>query len=154
MPRRHTTRGVGAPRYEIQQAQLETLLNTQMTLTDIARSGLLGTRCRSTLYNHCFRLNIPLPRQRYSTISDEDLQREVREVNQQQPRSGSEEVRATLRTSRGITVQRDRIRAALTTVDPIGTACRWAQVTERRSYSVKSPNSLWHLDNNHALKRY
>lgn len=123
-----------------------------ITISEVARTGVLGTRSRQTLYNHCVRLNIQTPRQRYSNISQHDLQQAVQEISQQQPNSGAEEVRATLRT-RGLVVRREPVRRALRTADPIGVARRWAQTTERRTYSVPSPNSLWHLDNNHALKR-
>ena len=59
----------GPPVYDITRPQLETLLNMRVTLTAIARSGILGTRCRRTLYNHCQQLGIDLPNQRYSNIS-------------------------------------------------------------------------------------
>lgn len=149
---RVSTGGRGATQFDIKKEQLEILLSIKMSLTEIARSGILGTRSRSTLYNHCRRLGVCLLRERFSNASNDEVAQAVREVHDQQPRSGSEEVRATLRTSRGMTVQRRRVREALRAADPVGTACHWAQVTRRRSYSVKSPNSLWHLDNNHALK--
>ena len=36
-------------------------------------------------------------------------------------------------------------------IDPVVTVLRWRQVIQRRSYHVRSPNSLWHLDGNHTL---
>ena len=56
--------------------------------------------------------------------------------------------------SQGLKVQRDRIRASLTRVDPHNTALRWACVITRRVYSVPGPNALWHIDGNHALIRW
>ena len=50
-----------------------------------------------------------------------------------------------------IIVQRERCRRLLGDVDPVGTAQRWAQVTNRRQYSVPTPNTLWHIDLNHKL---
>lgn len=143
----------GASRYNIQREQLEMLLNLRMTVSEIARTGMLGTTCRRTIYNHCRRLNIRLPRARYSSVSDENLQQVVQDINQEQPNSGSEEVRVTLAATRGLFVQRQRVRKALSKADPLGCATRWAQTTQRRTYCVASPNSLWHLDNNHALRR-
>ena len=39
-------------------------------------------------------------------------------------------------------------------VDPLGVTLRWARSVHRRSYSVPCPNSLWHIDSNHALIRW
>ncbi|XP_063954744.1 uncharacterized protein LOC135153899 [Lytechinus pictus] len=144
----------GAPPYNIQRQQLETLLNMRMTISAIARSGILGTSSRSTLYRTCERLGIQMPCERYANISDDRLNDIVQEIHQEQRNSGAEEVRATLSASRGFVVQRHRVRRALSLVDPIGSASRWAQTTQRRTYNVPSPNSLWHLDNNHALRRW
>ena len=51
----------------------------------------------------------------------------------------------------GIRVQRRRVRAALTRIDPENSRLRWAIVISRRSYSVPGPNSLWHIDGHHSL---
>ena len=42
----------------------------------------------------------------------------------------------------GINVQRERIRASISRVDPISCRLRWATVVSRRAYSVPGPNSL------------
>ena len=47
--------------------------------------------------------------------------------------------------SRGIFVQRHRVRVVLRKVDPISSALRWRSKTKRRVYSVAGPNSLWHF---------
>ena len=39
-------------------------------------------------------------------------------------------------------------------VDPNGVSSRVRQCLRRRTYSVPSPNSLWHLDDNHKLIRW
>ena len=89
---------------------------------------------------------------RYSQIDDNALEEMVRKIHEVCPNGGQGEVMARLRSD-GIQVQQNRIRKALGIVDPVGTASRWAAVIQRRKYTVKSPNSLWHLDTNHALKR-
>ena len=33
--------------------------------------------------------------------------------------------------------------------DPIGTALRWFNTIERRTYNVFAPGSLWHMDGNY-----
>jgi len=59
-------------------------------------------------------------------------------------------VRGHLR-SMGINVQRDRIQASISRVDPINCRLRWATVISRRAYSAPGPNSLWHIDGHHSL---
>lgn len=54
----------------------------------------------------------------------------------------------------GIRVQRDRVAESLLRVDPAAVAMRWSQTVVRRTYSVPSPNALWHIDGNHKLIRY
>ena len=51
--------------------------------------------------------------------------------------------------ARGIKVPQLRIRDALRRVDPTGVASRWLCVTPRRTYSVRGPLALWHIDGNH-----
>lgn len=48
--------------------------------------------------------------------------------------------------ARGKVVQRRKVRAILADVDPLGTASRWSRGIQRRTYSVPTPNSLWHMD--------
>ena len=59
-------------------------------------------------------------------------------------------VRGHLR-SMGINVQRERIRASISRIDPINCRSRWATVVSRRAYSVPGPNSLRHIDGYHSL---
>lgn len=53
----------------------------------------------------------------------------------------------------GIHVPRKKVRQFLSEVDPIGTASRWSQSIQRRTYNVATPNSLWHLDAHLKLSR-
>ena len=68
------------------------------------------------------------------------------------PNIGERRLIGALR-SRGIRVQRWRVRACLRKVDPLGAALRWRPVIYRRKYSVPTPNALWHIDGNHKLVR-
>ncbi|XP_072025022.1 LOW QUALITY PROTEIN: uncharacterized protein [Amphiura filiformis] len=54
----------------------------------------------------------------------------------------------------GYKIQRSRVRQSLLRVDPGGAALRVAPPTQRRTYSVAGPNSLWHIDGNHKLIRW
>lgn len=57
-----------------------------------------------------------------------------------------------LRAARLI-VRRARVRRSLRRVDPASSASRWRTVN-RRTYSVPTPNSLWHLHSHMKLVRY
>ncbi|KAJ7580486.1 hypothetical protein C8J56DRAFT_732946, partial [Mycena floridula] len=47
-----------------------------------------------------------------------------------------------------------RVTASLKRVDNLGRTLRNNQTIRRRKYSVKRPNSLWHLDGHHKLIRW
>ena len=53
----------------------------------------------------------------------------------------------------GIQLSYSRVRESMLRVDPGGIALRWGNTVQRRTYSVKSPNELWHIDGNHKLIR-
>ena len=53
--------------------------------------------------------------------------------------------------SQGVYVQRERLRDSIHQTDPVNTALRWHQLVRRRPYSVRGPNSLWHIDGKHKL---
>lgn len=97
--------------------------------------------------------NISL-RDRYSNLSDSDLDNLVREVVGGNDELGAEAVRARL-AGQGIVVQRRRVRQSLIRTNPTGAAQRvTTRRLHRRIYRVAGPNSLWHLDGNHKLIRY
>ena len=51
-------------------------------------------------------------------------------------------------------VQRKRVRSSLVRIDPVGRSLRWFDTIGRRVYSVRAPNSLWHIDGLHCLIRW
>ena len=53
--------------------------------------------------------------------------------------------------SRGIRLQRDRIRKSLARIDPRNARIRRAITMSRRAYCVPGRNSLWHLHGHHSL---
>lgn len=55
--------------------------------------------------------------------------------------------------TKGICVQRKRVRKLLAEVDPVGTARRWSATIPRRYYRVPTPNALWHMDAHLKLGR-
>lgn len=109
---------------------------------------------RNTISNLMKANDIQHPRVEFNTTEShlEDL---IWDYVRSHPNSGYEEVRAYLRTRQPpVIVKRSRIRTMVASIDPEGVASRWSAVAQRRTYSVKSPNSLWHIDGHHSLVRY
>lgn len=71
-------------------------------------------------------------------------------IKQKHPNAGEVMVQGHLE-SRGITLQRHKVRKAIHTVDPDGVEVRRHPTIRQRVYSVPSPNYLWHIDGNHKL---
>ena len=88
----------------------------------------------------------------FSDINDNQLDELVRQVSNDHPNFGIRMIKGYLQ-SKGWRVQRDRIRSSLLRTDPIGLMQRWQQAIKRRSYNVKFPRYLWHIDGNHKLIR-
>ena len=138
--------------FSIDKSKLNHLLSCGFTVKTIAREGLLGERIHyNTVHNMMTRNGMASVRKRYTDLSDEILLELTGEINCF-PNSGSREMVAHLRNRNPpIRIQRDRCARFLTQSDPVGTARRWVQAIHRCQYSVPTPNSLWHLDSNHAL---
>ena len=56
--------------------------------------------------------------------------------------------------SRGMVVQRKRLRESIRRVDSAGVEFRRRTTTTRRVYSMPCPNFIWHVDGNHKLLRW
>ena len=104
---------------------------------------------RSTLWQKVNK-NLGNKKLKYSDINDEDLDRIIIEIKKSHPLSG-ERVIIDLNCSRGIHIQRVRIRACIHRVDPVNAALRWIRKNPIWVYSVPGPNSLWHNDGLHKL---
>ena len=89
----------------------------------------------------------------WTKISDTDLEKTVQEIQDLTPNIGQARLLGALR-SRGLNIQRWRVRNCLRTLDPVGTALRWRSAIYRRKYSAPTPNALWHIDSNHKLIRW
>jgi len=87
----------------------------------------------------------------FSSISTIDLDLIVREILDNSPNSGEKMVIGALQ-SRGLKIQRDKVRLSLDRVNPDRNSIRRKIV--RRVYSVGGPNHLWHMDGNHKLIRW
>lgn len=89
----------------------------------------------------------------YSGIPDEELDVQVESILQHIPKAGLKTVQGYL-TSRGIRVQRQRLRNSLQRCDPHRQELRRLTCIRRRRYRVPSPLALWHIDGNHKLIRW
>uniref|UniRef100_A0A673MV46 Integrase catalytic domain-containing protein n=1 Tax=Sinocyclocheilus rhinocerous TaxID=307959 RepID=A0A673MV46_9TELE len=91
----------------------------------------------------------------YSTISNEELDALVQEIHCVHPNVGNKMMMGHL-NSRGIRIQRHRVRESMRRVDMEGTLTRRMAIrtSHRCQYSVAAPNSLWHIDGNHKLIRF
>lgn len=113
-------------------------------------SNLLSVS-RTTLWRRFRDLNIPT--NRYSNINDQELDHVVQSIQETHINIGLIMLQGYL-LSRGITVQRHRVRQSVQRLNSGRGITRWQQVLSRRSYHVPGPNSLWHIDGHHSLIRW
>ncbi|XP_029978761.1 uncharacterized protein LOC115411007 [Sphaeramia orbicularis] len=138
----------GRPRYTISAEQIEHCMSIGMTWQRIASCFGISRR---TLYRHRQILGVePL---QFSVLSNQELDTIVSDILHNTPNAGETYVMGSLR-SRGLRVQRWRLRLSLHHVDPIGRSFRRRHAIHRRVYSVQAPNQLWHFDGNHKLVRW
>ena len=139
----------------IDPIRLKYLVENGYNPTDIGRMGLLGRIVHpNAVRNHLRKNNIKFGRHIYTTLSNTELTPIIREINEQLFNTGALGMLSHLRSKvPRIILQRKRCREILRLVDPQGTAKRFAQSIKRRQYNVPTPNSLWHVDTNHALIR-
>ena len=141
----------GRPAYEISTHQLEFLRNRmRFNWSQISRMLLVS---RTTLWRRIRNLESFSSRHHYTAITDSDSDELIRGLRQGFPNSGISMMLGHLR-SRNIFVQRQRVRESLVRTDPAGSAMRWFNTITRRVYSVRGPNSLWHIDGLHCLIRW
>ena len=144
--RRNThTRGRGRPEIAVGEDQLRFLIEQGFRIQDIA--DMFGC-CRRTVERKMNRYHIFV--HNYSSISDAELDMMTREITTLFPQKM---ISGRLK-SRGVRVQRQRVRDSLHRIDPSGVRARCRNVLHRRQYSVPSPNALWHMDGYHKLIRW
>lgn len=130
----------GRPRKNITNAEIENFYDLHRSWKVVA--SLMGVSQR-TLARRRNEAGLPSgPRATYSNISHEELCTVVKSILDILPNAGESYVTGACR-SRGIHVQRRRIREAIKTVDPISRALRRTVSILRRVYCVPGPNSLW-----------
>ncbi len=89
----------------------------------------------------------------YSQFTDDQLDEIVYSIRHQFPNCGNRQMYGHL-LSQGIRVQHHRVRESQYRIDPEGSVLRRLRNLKRRTYSVKGPQHLWHIDGHHKLIRY
>lgn len=139
----------GRPQIYIPENQLVLLLGHHFKLVDIARMLMVSPR---TVRRRVIQYGLENLTD-FSDISDSDLDSITADFHHNNPNSGLRSLEGLLR-SRGIHIQRERVRESLRRIDPRGMRERFRAVLQRRKYSVQMPNSLWHIDGHHKLIRW
>ena len=141
----------GRPQFDIPHEQLQYLVDNGFKATDIANMLCISEK---TVYRRLSENGMSV-RDTYANLTEQELDAIIEDVLHEFPNSGYKSMHGHL-LSRGHKVQERRIREAMRRTDPEGTVVRALQirVTHRRSYNVRAPLSLWHMDGNHKLIRY
>lgn len=90
----------------------------------------------------------------YSAITDNELDTIVGHIIPQTSGVIGSQFMLSAVQIQGHRVHRRRIRASMCRLDMLGNLERWANMIPRSVYSVKGPNSLWHMDGNLKLRMY
>ncbi|KAL2085762.1 hypothetical protein ACEWY4_019082 [Coilia grayii] len=141
---------VGRPRFDIDRECLEEVLELNLPVPCIAKMLSVS---RSTVFRRMKEFG--LSARRYHEIDDGELDNVVQSIKIEMPTAGYRMVKGRLR-SLGIHVPWRRVAASLHRVDSVGILSRLSGLgcIFRRTYSVRGPLSLWHVDTNHKLIRY
>jgi hypothetical protein len=140
--------GVGRPRFYVDREQVQYLLSMGFNISTVCKMMSVS---RATMWRRLQQWNVE--RHTYSNLTDEELRVVVSEIYSRHVNCGVRMMMGHLR-SRGIRVQRYKVREILREIDPANSALRWGLAIKRRVYSVPSANSLWHIDTHHALIRW
>ena len=144
--------GKGRPSFNIPEETLLYFIEKGFTIKQM--SEMLSVSVR-TVSNRMEEYGLSI-RQSYTSISEEDLVAVVQQKVIQFPSIGYKSMKGHL-MSEGIRITELRICKVMREVDPLGVMlrnvlCRIYSIT-RRSYSVRAPMALWHVDSNHKLIR-
>ena len=91
--------------------------------------------------------------ERYSELTDLQLDSVVREIKQSHPNAGETNVIGHLR-ARNFHVPRQRVRNSIDRVDPEGPSMQSSRAFRHRVYETPCPNYVWHIDGNHKLVKW
>lgn len=146
----HQTRG--RPFFKIPFETLEFFVENGFKVAEIGR--LIGVSKR-TVERRLKDYDLGI-RQSYSPLTDHELEDEVKKIINDFPHVGYRTMSGLLQV-KGHRVQEKRIQHAMRNADSCGVLFRRLFLTasrvQRRTYSVKAPQALWHIDGNHKLIR-
>ncbi|CAM4665756.1 unnamed protein product [Leuciscus chuanchicus] len=142
---------MGRPRYNLEKERLVELLEINLSVDCIAKLLCVSA---STVNRRMREFGLSA-RQNYSNATDQELDNAVQRIKNEMPTAGYRMVKGRLK-SMGIHVQWRRVTASMHRVDSLGILSRLTGLgcIVRRTYSVRGPLSLWHVDTNHKLIRY
>lgn len=141
---------MGRPQYVVCPQQLQSLIEMSLPVSCIAKVlGVSERTVKRRMHNN--RLSIM---QFYSNLTDEQLDSLVRSVKARTPHGGYRMMKGILQAM-GHRVQWKRVSSSMHRVDPVGVLSRMTRIgcVARRTYSVKGPLHLVHVDTNHKLIR-
>ncbi|XP_016407600.1 uncharacterized protein LOC107739874 isoform X2 [Sinocyclocheilus rhinocerous] len=143
--------GRGQPKFFVSEEMLSRLIEMSLPVSCIA--NILGVS-HSTIFRRMRDLGLSV-KTTYSTISDNELDNAISAIKRRLPNAGYRMIKGCLQAD-GHRVQWNRIKESMHRVDAPGILERMTQLgcIVRRSYFVKSPLSLVHIDTNHKLIRY
>ena len=140
----------GQPKFEVSKRQIEFLRELRFSWVRIAE--LLGISTK-TLSRRRQEFQID-DEPNWSSIENGELREVIMQnIMSITPGIGQTRMLGAL-CSRGLKVQRWKVRELMRELDPVGTALRWRGSICRRKYSVRCPNALWHIDGNHKMIRW
>lgn len=90
---------------------------------------------------------------KFSEISDADIDRLIRHYHERSPESGLRYIMGFFRTL-SLRVQRQRVIDGMRRTDGVGVVLRAQIAVKRRTYRNRRPNALWHLDGHHKLIKW
>lgn len=142
--------GSGHPKIVIEKEKLKNLLDTHLPVSCIAKFLCVSRR---TIYRRMQEFGL-FVRGSYSTVTDQELDNMISAIKSQMPNAGYRMVQGHL-VSMGLRIQWWRMMASMHRVDAAGIFLRLTELgcVVRRSYSVRGPLSLAHIDTNHKLIR-
>ena len=139
----------GRPKICLTREILEYFIGNGFSATQVA---MLTHVSLSTVRRRMSEFGLSI-RSLYSDIHDSDLDRVVVTVLGQHPHFGYRLMRGYL-AALGYHLQQSHVREAMIRVDPVGVLSRRHGTIVRRTYSVPTPNALWHIDGYHRLIRW
>lgn len=141
----------GQPKLEVSKRQIQFLRELHFPWVRIAE--LLGISTKTlTRRRQEFQIDDE-EEMNWSSTGNGELREIIQEIMTITPGIGQTRMLGALH-SRGIRVQRWRVREMMRELDPVGTALRWRGTIRRRKYNVRCPNVLWHIDGNHKMIRW